>query len=181
MTPFNEDGNAFIRSSARSLQAQHQEIDITPPSPRRRKLRNPNSDGSAEAIPPPRLQAPVILTRPKTFAHYILNLPASALTFLPSFIGLYAGCEHLFTPQTDTKLPMVHVYCFGSKSNASSEEEKKICDDIGRYLDCEMQPAEEEEEPGEGVQIWDVRDVAPLKTMFCASFRLPSAVAFRAV
>lgn len=76
---------------------------------------------------------------------------------------------------------MVHVYCFGTKSDDNREQEKRICDEIGRYLDCEMQPVGGNKGQGEGVQIWDVRDVAPLKTMFCASFRLPSAVAFRAV
>ena len=40
-----------------------------------------------------------------------------------------------------------------------------------------MRPGNAERE-GE-VEIWNVRDVAPKKTMFCASFRLPGEVAFR--
>ena len=118
------------------------------------------------------------LTSPKTFNHYILNLPASAITFLPSFIGLYAGQEELFTPHTDVKLPIVHVHCFSTKSDDNKEEEMKICGEISEEIRYEMKPGDVETE-GE-VQVWDVRDVAPLKRMFCASFRLPSKVAFGA-
>ena len=117
------------------------------------------------------------LTSPKTFNHYILNLPASAITFLPSFIGLYAGREALFTPNTNVKLPIIHVYCFSTKSDDNKDEEMKICQEISEQLKYEMTPGAIEAE-GE-VQVWDVRDVAPGKRMFCASFRLPGEVAFR--
>lgn len=119
------------------------------------------------------------LTSPKTFDHYILNLPASAITFLPSFIGLYAGREDLFAPNTDAKLPIIHVHCFSTKSDDNKGEEIKICEAISEQIRYEMKPGVIETEGG--VEVWDVRDVAPLKRMFCASFRLPGEVAFRLV
>ena len=106
-----------------------------------------------------------------------MNLPASAITFLPSFIGLYAGHEKLFAPKTDAALPLIHVYCFSAKRDDSWEVEMTICKEISEQLRYEMRPGRVETE-GE-VQIWDVRDVAPLKRMFCASFRLPGEVAYR--
>lgn len=73
---------------------------------------------------------------------------------------------------------MIHVYCFSTKSDDNKEEEIKICKEIGEKLGYEMKPGNDVETEGE-VQVWDVRDVAPLKRMFCASFRLPGEVAFR--
>lgn len=77
---------------------------------------------------------------------------------------------------------MVHVYCFSTKSDDNRDEGIKICKLVSEQLGYEMKPGGggggETEEEGE-VQIWDVRDVAPLKRMFCASFRLPAEVAFR--
>lgn len=127
-----------------------------------------------------------------------MNLPATAITFLPSFIGLYAaptasrsstdiradgasqseqGLAHLFAPHTRTKLPMIHVYCFSTKSADNKAQEVEICKEISRQLglegESEITPQTEE------VSIFDVRDVAPKKRMFCASFRLPREVAFR--
>ena len=158
--PFNQDGNSFIRSSARELLQTEFSVDVTPKLPRI----------SAKPIPPKEF-----LRLPRTFAHYILNLPASAITFLPSFIGLYASQEHLFSPHTSRKLPMVHVYCFNTKSETNEEEKVKICREISTQLGHEITPGDEE------LGIWDVRDVAPLKRMFCASFRLPAEVAFRKI
>lgn len=100
-----------------------------------------------------------------------MNLPASALTFLPSFIGIYAQHEALFCPQTETHLPLVHVYCFSSKSDDNAAEKVKICEEISGHLEFKIDEAK--------VEITDVRDVSPSKRMFCASFRLPAAVAFR--
>lgn len=68
---------------------------------------------------------------------------------------------------------MIHVYCFSTKSDTNEEEKVKICQEISVQLDCEIGPKDSE------MSIWDVRDVAPQKRMFCASFRLPAEVAFR--
>jgi len=88
---------------------------------------------------------------------------------------LYAGKEELFAPHTETKLPVVHVHCFAPK--LSDEEvfediNKRIYDEIGVRL-----PAGDDLDSGQ-VSVYDVRDVAPNKRMFCASFRIPAEVAF---
>ncbi|KAL9137614.1 MAG: hypothetical protein Q9175_001165 [Cornicularia normoerica] len=163
---FNEDGRTFIRSSAKRLLQTDIQVEIFK---RVSRLKQPASTVKPIAT----------LTSPKTFNHYILNLPASAITFLPFFIGLYAGREELFTPNTDAKLPIIHVHCFSTKSDDNKEEEIKICKQVSEQLGYEMKPGDIETE-GE-VQVWDVRDVAPLKRMFCASFRLPGEVGFRVV
>ena len=102
-----------------------------------------------------------------------MNLPATATTFLDAFVGLYHGYEGLFTPNTSIKLPMIHVHCFSTKSDDNKEEKIKICKEITERIGHEITPETPE------VEIWDVRDVAPQKRMFCASFRLPPSVAFR--
>ena len=76
-------------------------------------------------------------------------------------------------------MPMVHVYCFSTKSDDNKVEEQKICKQISEQLEFEIRPGNGENE-GEA-SIWDVRGVAPSKEIFCASFRLPREVAFREV
>ena len=68
---------------------------------------------------------------------------------------------------------MIHVYCFSTKSDDNKEEKAKICQEVSTQLGYEIGPEDKE------VSIWDVRDVAPQKRMFCATFRLPADVAFR--
>lgn len=101
-----------------------------------------------------------------------MNLPAIAIDFVSSFAGLYHGNEALFEPHTSTKLPMVHVHCFSTKSDDNVRETIEICERISQVLQHEIKPEDEE------VTVHEVRDVAPKKRMFCASFRLPPKVAF---
>lgn len=104
-----------------------------------------------------------------------MNLPASALSFLPSFVSLYSSAN---IPQ-GSPLPKVHAYCFSTKSDDNVQEGIDICKIISGHLGYEFVPGDGEKE-GE-VLITDVRDVAPKKRMFCASFVLPAEVAWRPV
>ena len=141
------------------------QVDITP------KVRGRNRP--AEVAKPLAYAGPKYIRQPKTFHHYVMNLPATATTFLPAFIGLYKGHEHLFSPNTGVKLPLIHVYCFSTKSDDNRREKMKICNEISEQIGYTINPEDED------VEIWDVRDVAPQKRMFCATFRLPAEVAYR--
>ncbi|KAK5126988.1 hypothetical protein LTR85_008347 [Meristemomyces frigidus] len=161
--PFNEDGRTFIRTATAQLPQTEHKVDIM--------SRPGRKDPAAKA------QILRTLREPKTFQHFVLNLPASALTFLPSFIGLYppALCKQL--PE-QFPMPIVHAYCFSTKSDDNVAEGHLICEEISRQLQYEVKPGKVED--GD-VKVWDVRDVAPKKRMFCASFRVPEEVAFREV
>jgi len=67
---------------------------------------------------------------------------------------------------------MVHVHCFLKQSEVHGNEEEQICERISASLGHVVKPGDPE------LVIHEVRDVAPNKKMFCASFRLPAAVAF---
>ena len=140
-------------------------VEIAPRAPK--SLR---SSDRPDAVDKPKSYT---LRQPIIFDHYVMNLPATAITFLDAFSGLYRGQEKLFAPYTSNKLPMIHVHCFSTKSDDNEIEKIKICNEISTRIESEITPHDED------VEIWDVRDVAPQKRMFCASFRLPSVVAFR--
>lgn len=170
--PFNSDGHAFIRFAADDLLSLHTNgtNTITLPS---KPPRHRHAIPLAPTSPP----TPKTITIPPTISHFVMNLPATALSFLPSFSGLYAGHESLFAPHTNTKLPMVHAHCFSTKSEDNVREAKEIAARVAEELGCEMRPGDGDVE-GQ-VTVYEVRDVAPKKRMFCASFRLPAEVAFR--
>ncbi|KAH8820361.1 guanine-N(1)--methyltransferase-like protein [Xylogone sp. PMI_703] len=162
--PFCEDGHKFIRNAADELLELTAKKENTITIPQKR---------SRNAPPDAPIPAPKILTIPQTIHHFVMNLPATAIDFLPSFSGLYEGHETLFAPHTENKLPMVHVHCFSTKSDDNIREGIDICQRISEKLGYVIRPGDED------VVIYDVRDVAPQKRMFCASFRLPAEVTFR--
>ncbi|KUI54048.1 tRNA (guanine(37)-N1)-methyltransferase [Cytospora mali] len=173
--PFNEDGRTFICNAADSVLAASKAGEAAV-VPSKQKFSRSNPD----APRPP----PTVTPIPPTISHFVMNLPASAIEFLPSYRGVYAGQESLFAPHTETKLPMVHVHCFALKSD-DDVPRLDVCERVSKYLgatmrwDGKMVSSCSDVEAGQ-VAVHHVRDVAPAKSMYCASFRLPSEVAFAA-
>ncbi|ELR09146.1 tRNA(m(1)G37)methyltransferase [Pseudogymnoascus destructans] len=187
---FNTDGHKFIHQCAQDLLAVSKagENKVSVPS------KQPRMSRSQKVRPHP--IPPTVVEIPQTISHFVMNLPATAITFLPAFRGLYAGHESLFAPHTATKLPMVHVHCFSTKSEDNVKEGIEISGIVSEMLGVKMEfegavekvegdPRKRKEAVGEvkegRVRVHDVRDVAPLKRMFCASFRIPAEVAFAKV
>ncbi|KAI5466626.1 Met-10+ like-protein-domain-containing protein [Mariannaea sp. PMI_226] len=162
--PFNSDGHEFIKQAADLVLEASKRGDVA-------VIKPPKQSRSSGAPPPKPIQVPV----PSTISHFVMNLPASAIEFLHNFRGLYHGHEDLFVPHTETKLPLIHVHCFSVKADDATPL-TDICQRIEKEIGVMLKPGDPENE-GE-VLIYDVRDVAPAKRMFCATFRLPREVAF---
>lgn len=170
---YNKDGLDFIQSATEDLFRTEYVVNTTP----QLKVSRRPTPGTGQ--PAPATPKRTYLHQPKTFAHYVLNLPASATTFLSAFVGLHKSRAAFYAANPEVKLPMIHVYCFSTKSEDNVKEGIEICEEISRRLGYEMKPGMAGDDEKEGVvQIFDVRDVAPVKRMFCASFRLPAQVAF---
>lgn len=163
MRPFNQDGHTFISYAVNELIELSATGNNTVTIPAKRKFKAKPS----EVLPP------TILTLPTTVNHFVMNLPASAIDFLGSYKSVYHGKEKLFEPYTKAKLPMVHVHCFSTKSADNAREAVEICGRISEKLGHKVEVGDPD------LSIHDVRDVAPNKRMFCASFRIPAEVAFR--
>jgi len=157
--PFNQDGSNFILHATTSLfNDDHRAV-----------IKKKQSKSSLPATQ----NQDFILESPKTFSHFVMNLPASAMDFLPSFIGLYskAGIP------SGSQLPFIHVYCFGPKSADNNEAFDAILRLTSQQLGFDFTLGRYNA-PGQ-LEVFDVRDVAPKKRMFCVSFQLPADVAYR--
>jgi tRNA (guanine37-N1)-methyltransferase len=161
--PSNEDGRTWIKSATAEL--YHGKEHSVPVHATTRQSRSSKE-------PPTLLKT---LVQPFLFSHFIMNLPASALTFLPSFVSLYS----IANIPPGSPLPKIHAYCFSTKSDDNVQQGEEICKEISGFLGFEMVPGDGECEGK--VLVTDVRDVAPNKRMFCASFVLPKEVAWRKV
>ncbi|OBR15735.1 tRNA (guanine(37)-N1)-methyltransferase [Colletotrichum higginsianum IMI 349063] len=162
--PYNMDGRKFIQDAVHQVYdaSSRGEGAVIKAKQSRSKPQNPVPEPKRIPIPP-------------TISHFVMNLPASAYTFVNHYKGIYRGHEKLFEPHTSTKLPMVHVHCFALKS-----DDEVPLNDILERLHAEIGvrfKVGDADKYGE-VDIYNVRDVAPKKRMFCASFRIPPEVAF---
>lgn len=196
VAPFNTDGRKFIQEAAARLLDEEKIVEIKRKVSRKEAQAHTNGNEKKDDVVKR-------IVRPKTFQHYVLNLPATALTFLPSFVGLYPPELRQKLP-SGSLMPLVHVYCFSTKDEledgssladkgglqttesdatgtGSETAEQKICAEISQHLGYTMKPGKIGDETPGAVEIWDVRDVAPKKRMFCASFRVPEEVAYRVV
>uniref|UniRef100_A0A060TD02 tRNA (guanine(37)-N1)-methyltransferase n=1 Tax=Blastobotrys adeninivorans TaxID=409370 RepID=A0A060TD02_BLAAD len=163
--PYNEDGRAFIEQSARRIlefQDEHDHVDLYP----RRTSRS-------KPVLPERIEVP------KRFQHYVMNLPDSALTFLDAFVGLYGDEEVRKRAQINDEkdLPMIHVHCFYKADPMEPEPPQEVVyndllNTVNGKLGSEMTV--------DKLSFHKVRKVAPTKTMYCISFRLPASAAFAA-
>lgn len=167
--PFNEDGRLFIRKAADLVYAASTS-GVYAVAKQKRVSRTQQlqkrvvAKGSENRIPVP-----------PTISHFVMNLPASAITFIPHYRGLYFGHEKLFAPHTSTKLPMVHVHCFAAKAEGEAPM-LDICERITAELGVPITLGDPEIS-GQAA-VLEIRTVAPNKRMFCASFRIPAEVAF---
>ncbi|PGG96318.1 tRNA (guanine(37)-N1)-methyltransferase [Blastomyces parvus] len=167
--PYNMNGRDFIRFASEQL---YQQSPLT--VVHRTKIPKEERETSPIRQRKPKLFHTEHLTCPRTFDHYVMNLPATAIEFLDAFRGVYAGMQELFQPYTNRQLPLIHVYCFSTNSEDEAVERKDICERISKRLGFTITPEDE----GRELEIRSVRLVSPTKKMFCATFRLPAEVAF---
>ena len=167
--PFNLDGRQFMKEAAGGkLHVEWAPAPVKPP-PKKREKKSSVDGGTAAAstVAVPAVQAEgqkpadVGYSGPiPPFHHIVMNLPATAVEFLDALHGA-------FDPGMweGKDLPMVHVYAFLKKDETVDDLQRRIEKALGGALDSTP-------------NFFSVRDVAPNKQMYCASFRVPKDVAF---
>jgi len=165
-----EDGREFIRHAATRVAADPLPGFKGPPlslSQRRAQAREQSRGllGSPSQLPPR-----------NSIAHFVMNLPDSAITFLGAFRGiLVPSLSSSSKPDIDLAklydvMPMVHCHCFTRELEREAAE-RDIIHRVEQELGCVLSAENE-------VSLHLVRSVAPNKEMYCISFRLPRATAF---
>ncbi|KAH8120029.1 S-adenosyl-L-methionine-dependent methyltransferase [Phellopilus nigrolimitatus] len=100
-------------------------------------------------------------------AHFVMNLPDTAIEFLDAFRGILTTSGRELSGLYDV-MPMVHCHCFTrylDPGEAEADIRKRVETALGGELEKEA-------------SLHLVRSVAPSKDMYCISFRLPRRVAY---
>nr|CAD7261662.1 unnamed protein product [Timema shepardi] len=95
---------------------------------------------------------------PESIMHITINLPAMAVTFLPSFVGLFTT-EEMYA-HVVKNYPIVHVYCFVKGDNPNAQAQKLVEENLGYFLTDNLK------------EIFLVRNVSTNKNMMRVSFVL---------
>lgn len=164
----NLDGATFIKSASQQLLNRPRTFDKKPKIKVSRDATKEDQKKTATKIK----ALTVTLKEPRTFDHFVMNLPASAIEFLYAFKGIYHGHEGLFATPSGRRLPMVHVYVFQARKDTEDEERVELLQRLSSQLGYKLDSKLDE------VMLHRARLVAPNKLFYCASFRLPAAVAF---
>jgi tRNA (guanine37-N1)-methyltransferase len=107
-----EDGREFIRTIPRKA-FEEPFSAYEGPKPTRiqqRSDRKQRLDKKEGHVTPPNSTAASALPPRRTIAHFVMNLPDSAITFLDAFRGILVQ-DDLRAAYQD-KLPMIHCHCF---------------------------------------------------------------------
>ncbi|KLO20057.1 hypothetical protein SCHPADRAFT_817086 [Schizopora paradoxa] len=164
-----EDGRDFIRGAARRAYDEPFAA-YAGPKPNRRQVREERrrrleQQGEGAARPEPDDTVTVEKPPRNRIAHFVMNLPDTAIDFLDAFRGVLSrDLRGVYS-----ELPMVHCHCFTrflDLADARADIEKRVESALGASLRGNF-------------SLHFVRSVAPNKDMYCISFRLPEGVAFQ--
>jgi tRNA (guanine37-N1)-methyltransferase len=163
VSPDCVDGGEYIRRATKELSKRNTSVTI---SQKKKASLQPGGRSPPSRVPNK------ILNTPRSFQHYVMNLPASAVEFLDAFRGTYTGKSREFAPHSETELPMIHVYCFSEQRETEEEDKEVVCELVSKHLGHKIFP----DTPDTEIHL--VRRVSPRKKMFFVSFRIPPEVAF---
>jgi tRNA (guanine37-N1)-methyltransferase len=121
---FCEDGHEFIRHAPIRAAAEPLPGFTGPPlsQSQRRALSREQSQEQSRKLTPPLQQPPR-----KRIAHFVMNLPDSAITFLDAFRGIFAQPSSPSASDIDLKalydvMPVVHCHCFTRELDREAAE-----------------------------------------------------------
>ncbi|KAI0294928.1 Met-10+ like-protein-domain-containing protein [Russula brevipes] len=160
------DGREFIRHAAIRVAADPLPGFAGPPLSQSQRRAQSRQQISPSQLPPR-----------QRIAHFVMNLPDSAITFLEAFRGFLVPSSSSSSSRSDIDLaaiydvmPMVHCHCFTRELGREAAERdirRRVEQELGSGLSAESE-----------VSLHLVRSVAPNKDMYCISFRLPRETAF---